>query len=64
MAETLHQIEITGEAAQAFPGHRVRFNEKGRIINAPLLIAQWQNGEPKTVFPEENAFAKPVWSKQ
>jgi branched-chain amino acid transport system substrate-binding protein len=64
VAETLHRIEITGEAAQFFPGRRVRFDEKGRIVGAPLLIAQWQGGEPKVVYPEENAFAKPVWSKQ
>lgn len=64
VGETLHAIEITGEAAKVFPGRKVRFNEKGRIVNAPLLIAQWQNGEPKTVFPAENAFSQPIWPKQ
>ena len=31
---------------------------------APLVIVQWQNGEPVTVYPPEAAFSKPVWPKQ
>jgi len=30
---------------------------------APLVIVQWQNGVPVTIFPTERAFAKPTWPK-
>ena len=49
--------------AKFFPGGHVKFDEKGRRVGAPLVIIQWQNGEPVTVFPPEAAFAKPVWPK-
>ena len=32
-------------------------------FRAPLVIVQWQKGEPVTVFPPELAFAKPIWPK-
>ena len=47
-----------------YPGGRVKFDDKGRRVGATLLIVQWQNGAPETVFPPANATAKPVWPKQ
>ena len=32
-----------------------------RAFCAELLIVQWQNGVPETVFPPSAAVAKPVW---
>jgi len=54
----------TGPAAKTFPGGHIRFDENGRRIGAPLVIVQWQNGEPVTVYPPEAAFSKPVWPKR
>lgn len=62
--EALHAMDITGGAAQYFPGNRVKFDENGRRVGAALVIAQWQNGEPVTVYPADLALAKPVWPKQ
>jgi branched-chain amino acid transport system substrate-binding protein len=42
----------------------VQFDEKGRRMNAPLVIAQWQKGVPVTVSPVDRALAKPYWAKQ
>ncbi len=64
VSAALHAMDITGGAASYFPSNRVKFDENGRRVGAALLIAQWQNGEPVTVYPPEAAFAKPVWSKQ
>ncbi len=50
--------------AKFFPGGRIKFDDKGRRVGAGLLIVQWQNGEPVTVFPPDVAVAKPFWPKQ
>lgn len=44
-----------------FPGGVIKFDEVGRRVGATLTVIQWQNGVPVTVFPEENAVAKPLW---
>lgn len=65
VSQALHAMDLTtGPAAQTFPGGRIRFDENGRRVGAPLVIVQWQNGEPVTVYPPEAAFSKPVWPKR
>jgi branched-chain amino acid transport system substrate-binding protein len=54
----------TGPAATAFPGAGVRFDERGRRVGAPLVIAQWQNGVPVSIFPTETAMAQPIWPRR
>ncbi len=49
------------EAAAYFPGGRVKFDERGRRAGASLVIAQWQNGVPMTIFPTDRATAKAIW---
>ena len=64
VAEEIRKIKLTtGPAADAFPGG-VQFDEKGRRMNAPLVIVQWQKGVPVTVSPVDRALAKPYWAKQ
>jgi branched-chain amino acid transport system substrate-binding protein len=41
----------------------VSFDNLGRRKNAAVLVVQWQNGVPVTVYPPEVAVSKPVWSK-
>ncbi|MDQ4061039.1 MAG: ABC transporter substrate-binding protein, partial [Pseudomonadota bacterium] len=63
--EALHAMDLTeGPAVRTFPGGRIKFDENGRRVGAPLVIVQWQKGEPVTVYPPEVAFSKPVWPKQ
>lgn len=64
VSEALHALDITDGPAKYFPGNRVKFEANGRRAGAGLVIAQWQGGEPVTVYPPEAAFAKPVWPKQ
>ena len=49
--------------AKYFPGGGVKFNEDGRRDKAEFVFAQWQNGEPTTVFPEKSALKPPIWPK-
>jgi branched-chain amino acid transport system substrate-binding protein len=63
VAEEIHKMDITeGPAAIAFPGP-VKFDAAGHRINAPLVIVQWQNGVPVTVYPTDRALAKAKWPK-
>ena len=64
VAEAIRAMDTTGGPAHYFPGGRLKFEENGRRAGAALLIVQWQNGEPKVVYPPSAAMAKPVWSKQ
>src|SRR4029077_5939800 len=55
VAEALRAMNLTsGPAAQCFPGP-IKFDEKGRRVDVPMIFAQWQKGVPITVFPNERA---------
>ncbi len=41
----------SGPAATCFPGP-IKFDEKGRRVDVPMIFAQWQKGVPVTVYPE------------
>jgi branched-chain amino acid transport system substrate-binding protein len=64
VAEAIRAMDTTTGPAQYFPGGRLKFEDNGRRAGAGLLIVQWQDGEPKVVYPPASAMAKPVWSKQ
>ena len=61
VADAIRTMDITDGPAKFFPGSHLKFDEKGRRVDAQLVIVQWQDGKPVTVFPEEMAVAKPVW---
>jgi branched-chain amino acid transport system substrate-binding protein len=61
VAEAIRRMDLTdGPAAASFPGP-IRFDEKGRRVEVPLIFAQWQKGVPLTVYPTDRALAKPYW---
>jgi branched-chain amino acid transport system substrate-binding protein len=63
VAEEIRKMDLKdGPAALAFPGG-VHFDEKGRRVGAPLVIVQWQNGVPLSVYPTDRALAKAKWPK-
>jgi branched-chain amino acid transport system substrate-binding protein len=47
-----------------YPGGLIKFDAKGRRVDAGLTIIQWQDGVPVTVFPDNLAMAKAIWSKK
>jgi branched-chain amino acid transport system substrate-binding protein len=64
VAEAIRAMDTREGSAKFFPGGRMKFDEQGRRIDADLIIVQWQNGVPVTVYPEASAVAKPIWPKQ
>jgi branched-chain amino acid transport system substrate-binding protein len=64
ISEAIHKIDTTDGPAKYFPGGRVKFLENGRRDGAVFVIAQWQNGEPSTVYPPSSALKEPVWPKR
>lgn len=61
VAKALRSMDLKDGAANYFPGGRVKFDKNGRRVGATLLIVQWQNGIPVTVYPAKDALAKPLW---
>ena len=64
VSEAIRQIDTAEGPAEFFPGGSVKFLENGRGDGAALVIAQWQNGEPITVYPPASALKGPVWPKR
>ena len=64
VAQVLRSIDLKDGAAKYYSGGRVRFDEAGRRIDAGIVIVQWQNGVPKTIFPVETAAAPAIWPKK
>lgn len=63
VAEAIHTMEFdSGPTAMAFPG-KVKFDAAGHRVGAPLVIVQWQNGVPVTIYPINRATAQPKWPK-
>lgn len=63
VAEAIRTMDITDGPAKLFPGGRLKFDENGRRVGAELVVVQWQNGVPVTVFPKEIAAAEAIWGK-
>lgn len=61
VAEAVRAMDTHSGAAQYFAGGHLKFDAQGHRVDAPLVIVQWQKGEPVTVYPPESATAKPVW---
>ena len=64
VGEEIRKLDLKdGPAGLAFPGG-VKFDEKGRRMNAPIVMVQWQKGVPVTISPLDRALAKANWPKQ
>jgi branched-chain amino acid transport system substrate-binding protein len=62
VAQALRTMD--GGASTYYPGGQIKFDERGRRVNAGLTIIQWQSGVPVVVYPENLALAKPLWPKR
>lgn len=62
VAEAIRAMDTSEGAAKFFAGNHIKFDDKGRRVDAPLVIFQWQNGVPVTVFPQGPGTAKPRWA--
>ncbi|MGA0595196.1 ABC transporter substrate-binding protein [Enterovirga sp. CN4-39] len=64
VTQALRTMDLRDGPAKYFPGGRVKFDDKGRRVDAGLVIVQWQDGVPKAVFPPELATAEAFWPKR
>ena len=64
VAAAIRAFNETGGASRFFPGGRLAFEPNGRRVNSELVIIQWQNGEPKTVYPASFAASTAIWPKR
>lgn len=48
--------------AKYFPGGKLAFDDTGKREGAGMVIIQWQDGMPRTVFPEDLALSPPQWN--
>ncbi len=62
VADAIRGMDMTTGPALLFPGHHLKFDAKGRRVDAELVVIQWQNARPVTIFPEQMAVAKAMWS--
>jgi branched-chain amino acid transport system substrate-binding protein len=62
VAEAIRAMDTSGGAAKYFAGNHIKFDDKGRRVDAPLVIFQWQNGVPVTVYPQGPSSAKARWA--
>ena len=64
VAAAIRAMDESTGAAKYFPGGRLKFEPDGRRAAAELVIVQWQNGEPKAIYPASLSAAKPIWPKR
>lgn len=64
VSAALHALDGSQSSSRYFPGGNVKFDADGRRVGAELVILQWQNGEPKPVYPADLAVTRAAWSKK
>lgn len=62
VAEAIRAMDTRKGAAKFFAGDHIKFDDKGRRVDAPLVIIQWQHGVPVTVYPQGPGTANPRWA--
>ena len=63
VTEALRRMDMRDGPALCFPGGHLKFDDKGRRVDAELVVIQWQNGKPLAVYPPEIATAPAIWPK-
>ena len=53
VAEAIRAMDMTDGPALFFPGHHLKYDDNGRRVGAELVIVQWQDGRPVTVYPPD-----------
>ncbi len=59
--EAIHALDTTTGPALFFPGNHLQYDAQGRRVGAEMVMVQWQDGRPVTVFPPDVAVAPAKW---
>jgi len=62
VADAIRAMDTSEGPARYFAGNHIKFDDKGRRVDAPLVIFQWRDGVPVTVYPQGPGSAKPRWA--
>jgi branched-chain amino acid transport system substrate-binding protein len=62
VADAIRSMDTSEGPARYFAGNHIKFDDKGRRVDAPLVIFQWRDGVPVTVYPQGPGSAKPRWA--
>jgi branched-chain amino acid transport system substrate-binding protein len=62
VADAIRAMDTSEGPARYFAGNHIKFDKKGRRVDAPLVIFQWRDGVPVTVYPQGPGSAKPRWA--
>jgi branched-chain amino acid transport system substrate-binding protein len=63
VAAAIRDLKSKEKAAKYYAGNTLQFEDSGRRIGASVVILQWQDGEPRIVYPIESAVAKAKWPR-
>ncbi|HXA25389.1 MAG TPA: ABC transporter substrate-binding protein [Acetobacteraceae bacterium] len=63
VSEAIRGLDMRDGPALFFPGHHLKFDDKGRRVDAVLAMIQWQNGRPVAIYPQEIAASSAIWPK-
>ncbi len=64
VADAMRAFDLHDEGPAKFiPSRHLKFDSKGRLEDAELVIIQWQDGVPKAIYPKTMATAEPIWLK-
>jgi branched-chain amino acid transport system substrate-binding protein len=63
VAQAIRELDMRDGPALFFPGHHLKFDDKGRRVDAVLAMIQWQSGKPVAIYPQEIAVASAIWPK-
>jgi branched-chain amino acid transport system substrate-binding protein len=62
--EGIRSLDLRNEGpALLFPSRRLKFDERGRLVDAMMVTCQWRNGVPQAVDPEQIATAEAIWPR-
>ena len=62
VTDAIRNMDISDGPALFYPGHHIKFDDKGRRIGAEMVLVQWQNGIPQAIFPPDVATVAPIWT--
>jgi branched-chain amino acid transport system substrate-binding protein len=62
VADAIRTMDTSTGPARYFAGKHIKFDDKGRLVDAPLVIFQWQHGVPVTVYPQGPGSAPARWA--
>jgi branched-chain amino acid transport system substrate-binding protein len=57
----IHALDTTTGPALLFPGNHLQYDAQGRRVGAKMVMVQWQDGKPVTVYPTDVAVAQAKW---